>query len=73
MIFSRITCMQHLAAGLDDMRDKAIASRGAPYPFVDEYLYELRNTSSDQATLDRKYDILAAPDKLANLTPGPPQ
>lgn len=69
MIFSRVTCMQHLAAGLDDMRDKAIASRGAPFPFVDEYLYRLRETSSDQATLDRMYDILASPDRLANLTP----
>ena len=62
MVFSRVTCMEHLAAGLDDMRAKAIASRGAPFPFVDDYLYALRNTSSDQATLDRMYDILAAPD-----------
>ena len=43
--------------------------RGAPFPFVDDYLYELRKTSSDQATLDRMYDILASPDTLANLTP----
>ena len=71
MIFSRITCMQHLAAGLDNMRDKAIASRGAPSPFVDDFLYELRKSSSDQATLDRMYDILAAPDMIANLTREP--
>jgi hypothetical protein len=71
MIFSRITCMQNLAAGLDDMRDKAIASRGAPFPFVDDYLYELRKTSSNHVTLDRKYDILAAPDTIANLTREP--
>ena len=38
MIFSRVTCMEHLAAGLDDMRAKAMASRGAPFPFVDEFL-----------------------------------
>ncbi|HEY8246047.1 MAG TPA: hypothetical protein VIG38_02020 [Hyphomicrobium sp.] len=71
MIFSRITCMQHLAAGLDNMRDKAIASRGAPSPFVDDFLYKLRESSSDQATLDRMYDILAAPDMIANLTREP--
>ena len=71
MIFSRITCMQHLAAGLDNMRDKAIASRGAPFPFVDDYLYKLRKSSSDQATLDRMYDILASPDMIANLTREP--
>ena len=38
MIFSRVTCMEHLAAGLDDMRAKAMATRGAPFPFVDDYL-----------------------------------
>ena len=73
MIFSRVTCMEHLAAGLDDMREKALASRGVPFPFVDEYLYKLRKTSSDQATLDRMYDILAAPSTFANLAPAAPQ
>ena len=73
MIFSRVTCMEHLAAGLDDMREKALASRGVPFPFVDEYLYKLRNTSSNQATLDRMYDILAAPSTFANLAPAAPQ
>jgi hypothetical protein len=72
MVFSRVTCMEHLAAGLDDMRAKALASRGAPFPFVDDYLYGLRNTSSDQATLDRKYDIRAALDMFANLAPAAP-
>ena len=72
MIFSRVACMEHLAAGLDDMRAKALASRGVPFPFVDEYLYKLRNTSSDQATLDRMYDILAAPSTFANLAPAAP-
>jgi hypothetical protein len=73
MIFSRVTCMEHLASGLEDMRAKTLARRGAPFPFVDDYLYSLRNTSSDQATLDRKYDITAspAPDSFANLTPAP--
>ena len=73
MIFSRVTCMEHLAAGLDDMRAKAMACRGAPFPFVDEFLVSLRKTSSDQATLDRVYGILAAPDTLANLAPERPQ
>jgi hypothetical protein len=68
MVFSRVTCMQHLAAGLDDMRTRAQARLGAPYVFVDDYLYTLRNKSSDQAALDRMYGILAAPDMLANLT-----
>jgi hypothetical protein len=54
------------------MREKAIASRGTPFPFVDDYLYALRNTSSDQATLDRKYDIRAALDMFANLAPAAP-
>jgi hypothetical protein len=73
MIFSRVTCMEHLAAGLDDMRAKAMASRGAPFPFVDDYLYKLRNSSSDHAALDRMFNILAAPDTLANLAPGVPE
>ncbi len=72
MVFSRVTCMEHLAAGLDDMRAKALETRGVPFPFVDEYLYKLRNSSSDQATLDRMYDILAAPSTFANLTPAAP-
>jgi hypothetical protein len=72
MIFSRVTCMEHLAAGLDDMRAKAIETRGAPFPFVDEFLVSLRTTSSDQAALDRVFGILAAPDTLANLAPAAP-
>ena len=73
MIFSRVTCMEHLAAGLDDMRAKAMAPSGMPFPFVDDYLYKLRNTSSDHAALDRVFGILAAPDTLANLVPETPQ
>ena len=73
MIFSRVTCMEHLAAGLDDMRAKAMASRGTPFPFVDDYLYKLRNSSSDHAALDRVLGILAAPDTLANLVPETPE
>lgn len=73
MIFSRITCMEHLAAGLEDMHSKAEARgpgpMGMPRPFVDEYLYSLRNKSSDQATLDRTYGILPAPAEFANLAP----
>ena len=73
MIFSRVTCMEHLAAGLEHMRAKALESRGAPLPFVDEFLVSLRKTSSDQAALDRVYGILAAPDTLANLAPETPE
>jgi hypothetical protein len=65
MIFSRVTCMEHLPAGLESMRAQAeargTAPLGMPRPFVDDYLVSLRNKSSDQATLDRKYDIRAAP------------
>lgn len=75
MIFSRVTCMEHLGAGLDDMRAKADARGRGPLdmakPFVDEYLYSLRKTSSDHATLDRMYDIAPAPASVANLTPAP--
>lgn len=72
MIFSRITCMEHLPAGLEQMRTQASARGrgpvGMPYPFVDEFLYSLRRKSSDQATLDRMYDIEPAPSALATLT-----
>jgi hypothetical protein len=73
MIFSRVTCMENLSAGLADMRTKADA-RGLgpmrmPLPFEDEFLMSLRKKSSDQATLDRTYDIQAAPSEFANLAP----
>ena len=64
MIFSRVTCMEHLAAGLDDMKAKAQARGpapgGLPYLFVDDYLYKLRETSSDAETLDKTYGIMRA-------------
>lgn len=66
MIFSRITCMEHLAAGLDEMAVKAVARGGTPDLFVDEYLYAIRTTSSDQATLDRTYEIVPAPSAFAD-------
>lgn len=71
MIFSRITCMENLSAGLTDMRAKADARgtgpEGMPLPFEDSYLKSLRHTSSDQATLDRMYDILPEPSSFAGL------
>jgi len=73
MIFSRVTCMEHLASGLADMQAKAEASRGAPDPFVDDYLYSLRKTSSDHATLNSLYDIFSAPAAFADVMPGPSQ
>ena len=64
MIFSRVTCMEHLAAGLDDMKAKAEARGpapgGLPYLFVDDYLYSIREKSSDAATLDKTYGIMRA-------------
>lgn len=77
MIFSRITCMEHLAAGLDEMQSRA-APRSSDqlaidYPFVDEFLYGLRRKSSDQATLDRMYEIGKAPASIATLTQDPQQ
>jgi len=39
-----------------------------PLPFEDSYLKALRNTSSDQATLDRMYDIQPEPSSFAGLT-----
>jgi hypothetical protein len=60
MVFSRITCMEHLAAGLDEMAAKAAAKGGTPALFVDDYLYAIRTQSSDHATLDRTYGILPA-------------
>ncbi|WP_072376061.1 hypothetical protein [Hyphomicrobium sp. NDB2Meth4] len=75
MIFSRITCMEHLSAGLDTMQAQANAAASGPIgvsrPFVDEFLYSLRRKSSDQATLDRKYDITTVSPSLANLAAAP--
>jgi hypothetical protein len=77
MVFSRVTCMEHLAAGLDDMRTKADA-RGTgplrmPLVFGDPFLMSLRKTSSDHATLDSQYGILPAPAELAGIVPPPQQ
>jgi hypothetical protein len=60
MVFSRVTCMEHLAAGLEEMAAKAAARGGTPDLFVDKYLYRIRTKPSDHATLDRKYAILPA-------------
>ena len=60
MVFSRITCMEHLAAGLEEMAAKAADKGGTPDLFVDEYLFSLRTESSDHAALDRTYGILPA-------------
>jgi hypothetical protein len=83
MIFSRVTCMEHLAAGLDDMKAKAAARGpapgGLPYLFVDDYLYKLRETSSDAETLDRTYGIMRAQETagaaaaLGDLSTGSPR
>ena len=61
MVFSRVTCMEHLAAGLDDMAAKSAASGGRPALFVDQYLRSIREELSNQATLDRMYAIVPAP------------
>ncbi len=61
MIFSRVTCMEHLSAGLAEMAAKAKSRGGTPDLFVDEYLQSIRDRSSNQATLDRMYDIRTAP------------
>jgi len=71
MIFSRITCMEHLPAGLERMRVEASADGEGP--FVDEYLESLRNKSSDHATLDKMYDIQQAPVSFATLTRQAPE
>ena len=66
MVFSRVTCMEHLASGLEEMAAKAAARGGKPDLFVDEYLFSLRTESSNHATLDRTYDIHAAPASFAD-------
>ena len=74
MIFSRVTCMEHLAAGLAEMARKAEPQGGTPDLFVDEYLRSIRDKSSDQATLDRMYDIKTAPTAaFADVGIAPPQ
>jgi len=71
MIFSRVTCMENLSAGLADMRAEADArgtgSLGMPLPFEDTYLMSLRKISSDHATLNSMYDILPEPSSFAGL------
>lgn len=75
MIFSRVTCMEHLPQGLEKMRAGAnargLGPLGMSYPFVDQYLASLRNKSSDRATLDRMYDIAPVPSSHANLAEAP--
>jgi hypothetical protein len=60
MVFSRFTCMEHLAAGLQEMAAKAAARGGKPDLFVDDYLFSLQTQSSNHAALDRIYGILPA-------------
>ncbi len=74
MIFSRVTCMEHLASGLEQMASKAKDRGGTPDLFVDEYLQSIRDRSSDHATLDRMYDIHTAPASLfADVGIAPPR
>lgn len=61
MVFSRLTCMKHLSAGLAGMARRSGKNAGTANLFVDEYLRSLRKTASDHITLNRKYDIVAAP------------
>jgi hypothetical protein len=68
MIFSRVTCMEHLGAGLQEMQAKAEAKGG--YVFVDDFLYALREESSNHAKLDNLYDIQPAPAEFADIMPG---
>jgi hypothetical protein len=70
MIFSRVTCMERLGSGLEALGAKAAAAGGAPDVFTDDYLYGLRTTSSDQATLDRTYAIQPAPAPAAVAAAG---
>lgn len=66
MIFSRLTCMENLASGLDQMAAKAAPKDGLADQFVDEYLHAIRKTSSDHATLDETYDIRHSPSDFAD-------
>jgi hypothetical protein len=61
MVFSRITCMENLAAGLADMAARAPDGGNRPDLFVDQYLAQIRDASSDHKTLNRTYDIETAP------------
>ena len=73
MVFSRVTCMEHLGAGLEAMAAQAVPPGGRADLFVDEFLYGLREKSSDHATLDRMYGILAAPPAVFADVRTPPQ
>ncbi len=73
MVFSRVTCMEHLGDGLKAMAVQASAEPGRADLFVDEYLYGLREKSSDHATLNRTYGILAAPAAFADVGTPPPR
>ena len=75
MIFSRVSCMEHLGEGLDAMKAQAeargSAPGGLPYLFVDDYLYSLQEKSSDAATLDKTYGIMH-PGETTTATITPP-
>ena len=60
MIFSRITCMEHLADGLEAMGQAADPRTGMAALFVDEFLRDIRTNPSNHAALDSKYRILQA-------------
>jgi hypothetical protein len=66
MVFSRVTCMEHLSAGLEEMAAKTAVKGATPDLFVDEYLYQIRESPSDHATLDKRYDIRPAPSAFAD-------
>ena len=51
----------------DTKLNRDVALKVLPDVFTDDYLYALRNTSSDQATLDQTYGIVPAPAALATL------
>jgi hypothetical protein len=67
MVFTRITCMENLSAGLQSMAQKAAQRGGMPDLFVDDYLHSLESKSSDHATLDRMYGIWRAPAAFADV------
>ena len=73
MVFSRVTCMEHLGDGLEAMAAQASPPGSRADLFVDEFLYGLREKSSDHATLDRTYGILAAPAAFADVGSPPPR
>ena len=64
MVFTRLTCLENLPKGLENLRRMAdpneLATRDNPYYLTDPFLLKLQRQSSSHAKLNRMYGIRPA-------------